>query len=73
MGVPDVLLSGDHGKVDRFRRDEALARTDAIRPDLIEQLDQLLAEVTPLQPAWPGVDVAADCRGRGLFGTDLIE
>jgi len=28
--------------------------------DLIEQLDKLLAEVTPLQPAWPGVDVAAD-------------
>ena len=39
MRVPDVLLSGDHGKVDRFRRDEALERTNAIRPDLIEQLD----------------------------------
>ena len=39
IAVPDVLLSGDHGKVDRFRRDEALARTDAIRPDLIERLD----------------------------------
>ena len=26
IAVPDVLLSGDHGKVDRFRRDEALAR-----------------------------------------------
>ena len=37
--VPDVLLSGDHGKVDRFRRDEALERTDAIRPDLIKALD----------------------------------
>lgn len=37
--VPDVLLSGDHGKVDRFRRDEALERTNAIRPDLIERLD----------------------------------
>ncbi|NMN00767.1 tRNA (guanine-N1)-methyltransferase [Bifidobacterium sp. DSM 109958] len=37
--VPDVLLSGDHGKVDRFRRDEALARTDEIRPDLIAKLD----------------------------------
>lgn len=37
--VPDVLLSGDHGKVDRFRRDEALARTNEIRPDLIERLD----------------------------------
>ena len=39
MEVPEVLLSGDHGKVDRFRRDEALARTDEIRPDLIERLD----------------------------------
>lgn len=37
--VPDVLLSGDHGKVDRFRRDEALERTAQIRPDLIEALD----------------------------------
>ncbi|WEV60016.1 tRNA (guanine(37)-N(1))-methyltransferase [Bifidobacterium sp. ESL0728] len=39
MGVPDVLTSGDHGKVDRFRRDEAIAHTDQLRPDLIEQLD----------------------------------
>lgn len=38
LNVPDVLLSGDHGKVDRFRRDEALTRTNDIRPDLIEQL-----------------------------------
>lgn len=39
MGVPEILLSGDHGKVDRFRRDEALARTNDIRPDLIARLD----------------------------------
>jgi tRNA (guanine37-N1)-methyltransferase len=39
IGVPPVLLSGDHGKVDRFRRDESLARTAAIRPDLVEKLD----------------------------------
>ncbi|PWG63029.1 tRNA (guanosine(37)-N1)-methyltransferase TrmD [Bifidobacterium callitrichidarum] len=39
LAVPDVLLSGDHGKVDRFRRDEALARTNEIRPDLIAKLD----------------------------------
>ena len=37
--VPDVLLSGNHAKVDRFRRDEALAKTDELRPDLIETLD----------------------------------
>lgn len=39
MAVPSVLTSGDHGKVDRFRRDEALAKTSRIRPDLIEALD----------------------------------
>lgn len=39
LAVPDVLLSGDHGKVDRFRRDEALERTARIRPDLIESLN----------------------------------
>lgn len=37
--VPAVLTSGDHGKIDRYRRDQALARTADIRPDLIEKLD----------------------------------
>lgn len=39
ISVPDVLTSGNHAKVDRFRRDEAIARTSEIRPDLIERLD----------------------------------
>jgi len=39
IAVPEVLTSGDHGKVDRYRRDQALARTADIRPDLIEKLD----------------------------------
>jgi tRNA (guanine37-N1)-methyltransferase len=34
--VPDVLRSGDHGRVARWRRAMALARTLADRPDLIE-------------------------------------
>src|SRR3954451_18142961 len=33
--VPEVLRSGDHGKVARWRRAQALARTLADRPDLI--------------------------------------
>jgi tRNA (guanine37-N1)-methyltransferase len=33
--VPDVLLSGDHGAIARWRRDEALRRTAAYRPDLV--------------------------------------
>ena len=51
--VPPVLLSGDHGAIARWRRDEALRRTAASRPDLVarlagEQLDdrdrQVLAD-----------------------------
>src|SRR5438093_307354 len=34
--VPEVLRSGDHGRVARWRRAQALARTIARRPDLIE-------------------------------------
>ncbi len=34
--VPDVLLSGDHGRVARWRRAQSLARTIERRPDLIE-------------------------------------
>lgn len=34
-GVPDVLLSGDHAKVDAWRRENAIERTCRWRPDLI--------------------------------------
>ena len=34
MAVPEVLLSGHHGKVAAWRRAEAEARTRAVRPDL---------------------------------------
>lgn len=34
-GVPEVLLSGHHGRVARWRRREALRRTRARRPDLL--------------------------------------
>jgi len=38
-GVPEVLLSGDHGKVDRWRREQALLRTLERRPDLLEKAE----------------------------------
>lgn len=34
--VPDVLLSGDHKKIDEWRHEEALKRTAARRPDLLD-------------------------------------
>ena len=36
--VPDILLSGDHEKIDRWRKRQALARTWLRRPDLLETL-----------------------------------
>jgi tRNA (guanine37-N1)-methyltransferase len=36
--VPDVLLSGDHAAVERWRREAALRRTAAVRPDLLAHL-----------------------------------
>jgi tRNA (guanine37-N1)-methyltransferase len=37
--VPAVLLSGDHARIARWRRDESLRRTATRRPDLLEALD----------------------------------
>jgi tRNA (guanine37-N1)-methyltransferase len=34
VGVPSVLTSGDHGAVERWRREQALERTRERRPDL---------------------------------------
>ena len=38
-GVPEVLLSGHHGEIARWRRKEALGRTWQRRPDLLAHLD----------------------------------
>jgi len=35
--VPEILLSGHHGKVAEWRRQQALARTAQIRPDLLHE------------------------------------
>ncbi len=37
--VPDVLLSGHHGAIARWRRDERLRRTASRRPDMVAALD----------------------------------
>ena len=34
--VPDVLLSGNHGRIAAWRREQALERTRSRRPDLLE-------------------------------------
>jgi tRNA (guanine37-N1)-methyltransferase len=37
MAVPDVLLSGNHAEIERWRREAALEKTRRNRPDLLER------------------------------------
>ena len=39
LKVPDVLLSGDHAEIARWRYQQALGRSYLRRPDLVEKLD----------------------------------
>lgn len=47
--VPEVLLSGDHARIARWRREQALLRTLARRPDLLEKADLSEQERTFLE------------------------
>ena len=41
LRVPDVLLSGDHNKIDVWRREMAIKRTRARRPDMYKKITTL--------------------------------
>jgi tRNA (guanine37-N1)-methyltransferase len=45
--VPEILLSGDHGKIARWRQVMSLARTWQRRPDLLET-----ADLSPQEQKW---------------------
>lgn len=75
LDVPEVLLSGNHAAITRWRRDEALRRTAAHRPDLIgrvaaepEGLDRRDREV--LRQAGFPVDLGAALSGAPHIQTE---
>ncbi len=39
MEVPEILLSGDHAKIKKWRRQESLRATKRFRPDLLEKAE----------------------------------
>jgi len=59
-GVPEILVSGDHGAVRRWRLRESIRRTMERRPDLLEgrpwnaEEERLLAEVRAVDEDAPG-------------------
>jgi tRNA (guanine37-N1)-methyltransferase len=53
--VPEVLRSGDHATIDRWRRAQALHRTIAKRPDLMSARAPLSGEELALLEEFPAV------------------
>ncbi|ERN53158.1 tRNA (guanosine(37)-N1)-methyltransferase TrmD [Alkalihalophilus marmarensis] len=49
MEVPDVLLSGHHANIERWRKKESLKRTLERRPDLLEERELTVEEERLLQ------------------------
>ena len=42
--MPEVLLSGDHNKIESFRREQSIMRTKKYRPDLLKKADLSIKE-----------------------------
>lgn len=49
MGVPEVLLSGHHARIEAWRRKESLRRTFLKRPDLMEKVEFLASDYSLLE------------------------
>lgn len=57
LAVPDVLISGNHAQIERWRKRESLKRTLLKRPDLLESADLTEEEKKLL------VEIQADMKG----------
>ena len=40
LKVPDILLSGNHKKIDEYRMSERIKKTKELRPDLMENKNE---------------------------------
>ena len=72
--VPDVLRSGDHGRIARWRREQSLLRTADRRPDMYaayppEQLDVLMHVTSPR--TWLALTAVAVLLGLSLSRANI--
>ncbi|MFO0727361.1 MAG: tRNA (guanosine(37)-N1)-methyltransferase TrmD [Myxococcota bacterium] len=67
--VPEILLSGDHGKIAAFRRADALLRTRAARPELLARrgFDEEARAILESSPSLrPPVSVVLESKSGAL-------
>ncbi len=62
MEIPEVLASGDHGRIAAWRREQSVRRTARVRPDLLEH-----ARLTPEEQRIADDEIAR-ARGRATEG-----
>ncbi len=55
--VPEVLLSGHHANIDRWRRNQSLKRTKERRPDLLDRADLTKEDMNYLKTLAPDSNV----------------
>lgn len=55
--VPEVLLSGDHRRIERWRRDRSLTRTAEVRPELLDTVELSEADRKALYSREVGTDL----------------
>lgn len=62
LAIPEVLVSGNHAAIERWRRDRAIEKTARVRPDLALALDaQSLGEDDRATLAASGIGYPRDC------------
>lgn len=71
LSVPEVLISGHHGRIEQWRRKESLVRTYLQRPDLIRGSilsgkDRTLLAEGLLEQGWEGPSLASAWQALGL-------
>jgi tRNA (guanine37-N1)-methyltransferase len=71
--VPEVLLSGNHAEINRWRREQSLLRTARRRPEMLQNADLTGADLKFLEKAGLENDISAQSQPPDLPPADLHE
>ena len=71
LDVPEILRSGDHGRIARWRRDRSLERTARRRPDLLARAGLSDRDLKALSEA--DLSASADGAGFPIPGSDVAK
>ncbi len=66
LAVPDVLMSGDHKKIEKWRRFEAIKKTYLNRPDLLAKANLSKQELKDLEEVKRSLAEQNDNNGRQI-------